>query len=991
MSSSENENDDINYIESQNVNLDELSVITKFTKAQIANFHKYFRKFKLKSQKDEKHIDLLKEEEFKNSLGVLSTRECDYISNRLFHVITGENSEYLSFKEYILYLNLVNNGTRDEKLKHCFKFFDIGNKGYITNQDFTSILYNLSLFLSSLTISQILVSENELSNLYDYYINKAKIQQLDFPNFKLLLQNFPNFLDFYDIFNNNIYYDMNFFIKKEEVEKLITVKEKLYELKNLVNMSEIKPSSISLVTEDYIDDFIETRKDLENMSCISLESNNKTNRINVNNSNNLKFSDFLLFSGDENDLDGKSNRNLNLKNSINNNNNLNIYLYASNNKYQNKKENKDKDKEKKLYYTPMKEMNGFNFNTVLKNSENSKILKKQDSSNDTILDLDESSSESFNTNNNNSNIFTTNKKSNKNIKSNKPSLKNIKSILKNSSKSKTEKKKVNHKKTKINDNSEYSNNNSNSKNGIKKNLLEMLNKKHKTFQFLKPFTSIKDEKLKSYLKKSGYDIDNILILTNKSKFKSFIEDVVSTLGNLINTILPERFKLGKRQGIRIEDLKEYDLNKISLMKNLADKEVQNNIIHFGNPNLKTVINIMIGIKSAVAKIGATPIKNLDLKISYLFPVDNLGVYEEMNRFIYEQNNYDGIVKCRFYDHAPKIFYNLRTLYGISNDDYLKSLGPENFLCNLIITKNKSLKEICSSGKSGSFFYFSYDGKYLMKTIPESEFLKFKEMLRDYYTYMYNNPKTLLQRFFGLYVCIFDDIKMHFVVMNNVFNTPLKVHYKYDLKGSTYKRMSRKCKEINYSNYNFDIAMKDNDYTDRKEKIYLSSYYKRILFDEAKKDSKFLSDHNINDYSFLIGVNDKKWYNKKELEQEQYLLLANKKTLSFDNPEVRKPFYEEYYGGIKSDENDKVYFFGIIDIFTNYGGKKKMEYIVKSVSQGTGISCKPPDEYSRRFINFIDTILNTDNDNNFIVNNSNDKNKSKSKSTSKKIKNKNKDE
>ena len=420
MSSSENENDDINYIESQNVNLDELSVITKFTKAQIANFHKYFRKFKLKSQKDEKHIDLLKEEEFKNSLGVLSTRECDYISNRLFHVITGENSEYLSFKEYILYLNLVNNGTRDEKLKHCFKFFDIGNKGYITNQDFTSILYNLSLFLSSLTISQILVSENELSNLYDYYINKAKIQQLDFPNFKLLLQNFPNFLDFYDIFNNNIYYDMNFFIKKEEVEKLITVKEKLYELKNLVNMSEIKPSSISLVTEDYIDDFIEARKDLENMSCISLESNNKTNRINVNNSNNLKFSDFLLFSGDENDLDGKSNRNLNLKNSINNNNNLNIYLSASNNKYLNKKENKDKDKEKKLYYTPMKEMNGFNFNTVLKNSENSKILKKQDSSNDTILDLDESSSESFNTNNNNSNIFTTNKKSNKNIKSNKP-------------------------------------------------------------------------------------------------------------------------------------------------------------------------------------------------------------------------------------------------------------------------------------------------------------------------------------------------------------------------------------------------------------------------------------------------------------------------------------------------------------------------------------------------------------------------------------------
>ena len=139
-------------------------------------------------------------------------------------------------------------------------------QGYITNKDFTTILYNLSQFLSSLTISQILVSESELSALYDYYINKAKIQQLDFANFKILLQNFPHFLDFYDIFNNNIYYEMNFFIKKEQVENLITIKEKLYDLKNILNMSELKPASVSLVTEDYIEEVIEMKKDLENMS-----------------------------------------------------------------------------------------------------------------------------------------------------------------------------------------------------------------------------------------------------------------------------------------------------------------------------------------------------------------------------------------------------------------------------------------------------------------------------------------------------------------------------------------------------------------------------------------------------------------------------------------------------------------------------------------------------------------------------------------------------
>jgi 1-phosphatidylinositol-4-phosphate 5-kinase len=259
----------------------------------------------------------------------------------------------------------------------------------------------------------------------------------------------------------------------------------------------------------------------------------------------------------------------------------------------------------------------------------------------------------------------------------------------------------------------------------------------------------------------------------------------------------------------------------------------------------------------------------------------------------------------------------------------------------------------------------------MKTIPESEFNKFKEMLQDYYLYMYEHPKTLLQRFFGLYMCIFNDIKMYFVVMNNVFNTPLKVHYKYDLKGSTYKRISRKCKEINYDNYDFDIAMKDNDFTDRNEKIDLSPYYKKILCNEAKSDSKFLSDHNINDYSFLIGIYDQKFNNKEQLPQEKIMVLTGQNFVKFHKSnsihynDYRKPFYEEHYGGIQSEDKTKVYFFGIIDIFTNYGTSKKVEYIVKSVSQGNGISCKPPNEYSKRFVSFVEKILNTDSDDNKI--------------------------
>ena len=924
MNSSNDEHKEEEYIDDDDQNLNELTKLTNFSLLQIDNFRKYFRKCKKKPNKQKSDnnselIDVLDKEEFKVSLGVLSTKSCDYISNRLFEVVTGEGKEYLSFREYILYLDLVNYGSKEDKLKHCFKFFDIGNKGFITNKDFTTILYNLCIFLSSLTISQILINESELSALYDYYITKAKIKQLDFTNFKILLANFPSFLDFYDIFNNNIYYEMNFSIKKEEMEKLIEIKERIFELKNIMNLSQAKNSSVSLVTEEYIDEIIEQRKE-GNFSSISLSSRN-----NGIVDSNFEICDNLLYSNNESE-----------ENEVLKNNGINGKLKTDKKNYV---QNNNKET-----YSFLNQ-----FNQIMKNNDIFKTVQKKEDLDETSFDFSGSSDEEpLNTENSFLSLYKKNGSSKKRKVLFSLNRRDFNSI-----------KNENIKRMKTNISS--------------KNIAEALEKKKKKFKFLKPFNNIKDEKLSFQLKKNGYDLENTLILINKNDFQSFVDDLITSLGDLINNILPEKMKSQKRQGIRLGENFEFDLGKIRSVKVFQDNEVQKNIIHFGNPNLKLVINIMIGIKSAVTKIGDIPGKSLDLKIPYLFPVDNIGVYEEINRFKYEQNNYDGIIKCKFYDYAPKIFYNIRSLYGILNDDYLKSLGPENFLCNLIITKNKSLKEICSSGKSGSFFYYSYDAKYLMKTIPEGEFEKFKSMLQDYYIYMYEHPQTLLQRFFGLYMCIFNDIKMHFVVMNNVFNTSLQVHYKYDLKGSTYKRISRKCKEINYEKYDFDIAMKDIDFMDRKEKIDISSYDKRILCQEAHNDSQFLSDHNINDYSFLIGVHDRKFNDTTQLPQEEMMVLTGQNVIRHQRSQLannvaRKPFYEEYFGGIQSEDRTKIYFFGIIDIFTNFGATKKVEYIVKSVSQGAGISCKPPNEYSSRFINFVDKILSVDNDNDIISKN-----------------------
>lgn len=195
------------------------------------------------------------------------------------------------------------------------------------------------------------------------------------------------------------------------------------------------------------------------------------------------------------------------------------------------------------------------------------------------------------------------------------------------------------------------------------------------------------------------------------------------------------------------------------------------------------------------------------------------------------------------------------MYGIKNEEYLKSLGPENFLGNLILTKHRSLREMCSSGKSGSFFYYSYDNKYVLKTISNAEFEFFKAILEDYYFYILTNDQTFLQRFYGLHTLKFNELTMNFVIMNNVFNTNVKINYKYDLKGSSYSRLSRQPDDLEYKHFDFNIPMKDLDFENRKETFNITYKEYQTIMSQIETDANFLCSKNINDYSLLIGVHD----------------------------------------------------------------------------------------------------------------------------------------
>lgn len=57
--------------------------------------------------------------------------------------------------------------------------------------------------------------------------------------------------------------------------------------------------------------------------------------------------------------------------------------------------------------------------------------------------------------------------------------------------------------------------------------------------------------------------------------------------------------------------------------------------------------------------------------------------------------------------------------------------------------------------------------------------------------MNQNPRTLLPKFFGLYCVQCGGKNIRVVVMNNILPRSVRMHLKFDLKGSTYKRRASK--------------------------------------------------------------------------------------------------------------------------------------------------------------------------------------------------------
>ncbi|CAD8151009.1 unnamed protein product [Paramecium pentaurelia] len=346
-------------------------------------------------------------------------------------------------------------------------------------------------------------------------------------------------------------------------------------------------------------------------------------------------------------------------------------------------------------------------------------------------------------------------------------------------------------------------------------------------------------------------------------------------------------------------------------------------IYFGHENWNLVLNMMIGIRKAIKSLH--PLTDDILITAAHFEVKNQ--FEIIPKRTQKS--------CSFYEYSPLIFERIRKMYGISNDDFLRSIGPEQLLGDLIFGNLASLTEKVSSGKSGSFFYYSFDDKYMLKTIQKDEFVFFKSLIKNYYQHLLDNYHSMIIKIFGLYQIKVNKSKtkyqkIYFVVMLNIFYTNEDINYRYDLKGSLYQRTSRVKGQTSLDQ---NIPLKDLDWLEDKQSIQFDQKTLELFKTQLIKDVNFFKQNKIIDYSFLIGIVDNYRMNN-------------------DNVQTQCRFYERWNGGCITRDQKRLYYFGIIDIFTEYNNKKQLEHKVKSTFVSKDVSCIPPESYADRFIKFI---------------------------------------
>ncbi|AFZ79069.1 phosphatidylinositol-4-phosphate 5-kinase, putative [Theileria equi strain WA] len=431
---------------------------------------------------------------------------------------------------------------------------------------------------------------------------------------------------------------------------------------------------------------------------------------------------------------------------------------------------------------------------------------------------------------------------------------------------------------------------------------------------------------------------------------------VSKSGNYINRSNVKR-SLARNSG------------KHNIYKWITNNSLQENkrgfSVHFGHESWNDVIDMMIGLSISARHVYNEPEVTLtdedfDTKLTFTILHDPKLNYLSV-RHIYNKNglyssrfaraNFNentpmnsgftsmstlSYSKIIFKEYAPLVFKEIRSISGLSASDYMDSISPEQIVGNMVLGNLSTMSELVSEGKSGSLFYYTIDGKLIIKTITKRCARFVKQWLRNYYNHLNEHRDSLLTRFYGLFSIQTRGYpyRVYFVVMNNIFYSKVAIHRRYDLKGSWVGRSL-----ADHESSDHTVALKDCDFGRFGDVVYLGANAEQILT-ILRNDVEFLRLSSILDYSLLLGIH-----------------YRNKSVDYFDwESENHNSFH-----CVMGSKREHLYYIGIIDLLTCWNIGKRAEHFwrILQTRDHYGVSCVHPNFYAKRFMDFVEKHVRSD--------------------------------
>jgi hypothetical protein len=204
-----------------------------------------------------------------------------------------------------------------------------------------------------------------------------------------------------------------------------------------------------------------------------------------------------------------------------------------------------------------------------------------------------------------------------------------------------------------------------------------------------------------------------------------------------------------------------------------------------------------------------------------------------------------ILKCKLTVYYPGVFARMLGMDGLHN-------VHESFKIMDNIMKMSNMAD-GDGGKSGEFFFFTNDSRFVIKTVTQEEFKIVKGNIKRFYVYFSEHPESLISKPYGLFTFRGGEMPCTYrlMVMKNIVGCSLnQVQRVYDLKGSKFDREVVKSSDIQNKD-RIKETLKDTDFERFEKSLKVSQVDALGLCRTLEADSSFLEKLQILDYSLLV--------------------------------------------------------------------------------------------------------------------------------------------